>query len=87
MILLDGIIIPALTLAIDLSLLLGSLKPRVMNQVSIKNCNLLSTKRKTLTITGWIYNPWLIPGYGLLGLKVPLCWEQLNHTKIINLCA
>ena len=69
------------------SWLLGSLKLRVMNQVSIKNCNLLSTKRKIPTFMGWLYNPWLATGYGHLNLKVPLCWEQLNHTKIINLCA
>ena len=24
---------------------------------------------------------WLTPGYGHLGLKAPMCWEQLNHTK------
>ena len=24
---------------------------------------------------------WLTPGYGHSSLKVPLCWEGLNHTK------
>ena len=23
----------------------------------------------------------ITPGYGNLGLKSPLCWKQLNHTK------
>ena len=23
----------------------------------------------------------MTPGYGHLSIKVPLCWEQLNHTK------
>ena len=78
LILLDGIpspgqlIMPALTLAISLSFLL-LLK---LNQ-SNKKC--FSKGKKSPTIMGWIY----IDNTRLcnLGLKSPLCWKQLNHTK------
>ena len=36
-------------------------------------------RKKSPTITGWFIQ--ITPGYGKLGLKSPLCWKQLNHTK------
>ena len=79
MILLDEIpspgqlIMPALTLAINLSFFL-LLK---LNQSNRKS---FSKERKNLPQLwdGFIY---ITPGYGNLGLKSPLCWKQLNHTK------
>ena len=76
MILLDGIlspgqlIMPALTLAINLHFLL-LFKFNQSNKQSF-------SKGKNLPQLwdGFIYTP----GYG--NLKSPLCWKQLNHTKV-----
>ena len=83
MILLDGIlspgqlIIPTLTLAIDLSFLLGSLKLQLewqaKSQLKIVTSCLLKGKLAQL----WDGSIWSTPSYGHLCLKAPL--------RIINL--
>ena len=89
MILLDGIlspgqlITPALMLATELSFLLGSFKLNQSNELSLSKkkkkltCHLLKGKLPQL----WGGSTWLTIDYGHLSLKVPLCWEGLNHTK------
>ena len=62
---------PALTLAINLCFLL-SLKLNQNNKQSFKK------GEKSFTI---IFIQETL-GYGNLGLKSPLCWKQLNHTKV-----
>ena len=85
-IILDGILspgqlkIPALRLAIDLSFLLGSFKLNRSDELSI-NKKLTSHLFKGKLLQLWGGFTWLIPGYGHLSLKAPLCWEWLNHTK------
>ena len=87
MILLYGIlspgqlIIPALTLAIDLSFLLGSLKLQLEWQAKSQSKIVTSCLLKGKLAQLWDGSIWLTPGYSHLSLKVPLCWEQLNHTK------
>ena len=84
MILLDGVlspgqlIIPALMLAIDLSILLGSFKLNRNDELSL-NKKLTSHLLKGKLPQLWGGSTWLTPGYGHLSLKAPLCWEQLNH--------
>ena len=86
MILLDGVlspgqlIIPALMLAIDLSILLGSFKLNWNDELSL-NKKLTSHLLKGKLPQLWGGSTWLTPGYGHLSLKAPLCWEQLRHTK------
>ena len=86
MILLDGVlspgqlIIPALMLAIDLSILLGSFKLNRNDELSL-NKKLTSHLLKGKLPQLWGGSTWLTPGYGHLSLKAPLCWEQLRHTK------
>ena len=90
MILLDGIlppgqlIIPALMLATDLSFFLGSFKLSQSDELSL-NKKLTSHLLKGRLPQLWGGSTWLTPGYGHLSLKAPLCWEGLNHTKMINL--
>ena len=85
-IILDGILspgqlkIPALRLAIDLSFLLGSFKFNRSYELSL-NKKLTSHLLKGILLQLWGGSTWLTPGYGHLSLKVPLCWERLNHTK------
>ena len=80
-ILLDGIlslgqlIRPALNLAKNLSFLL-LLKLNQSNKQSFSK----GGKNLPQLWDGFIY---ITPGYGNLGLKCPLCWKQLNHTKDI----
>ena len=64
---------PALTLAINLSFFL-LLK---LNQNNKKGFNKGGKNLPQL----WDRFIQLTPGYGNLGLKSPLCWKQLNHTK------
>ena len=85
-IILDGILspgqlkIPAQKLAIDLSFLLGSFKLNWSYELSL-NKKLTSHLLKGKLLQLWGGSTWLTPGYGHLSIKVPLCWEQLNHTK------
>ena len=74
------LIIPALTLAIDLSFLLGSFKLNQSDELS-HNKKLTSHLLKGKLLQLWGGSTWLTPGYGHLSLKAPLCWEWLNHTK------
>ena len=64
---------PALTLAINLSFFL-LLKLNQSNKKSFSK----GGKNLPQLWDGFIQ---LTPGYGNLGLKSPLCWKQLNHTK------
>ena len=64
---------PALTLAINLSFLL-LLKLNQSNKQSFNK----GEKNLPQLRDGFIQ---VTPGYGNLGLKSPLCWKQLNHTK------
>ena len=79
-ILLDGIpspgqlIMPALTLAINLCFLL-SLKLNQSNKQSFSK----GGKHLPQLWDGFVQ---ITPGYGNLSLKSPLCWKQLNHTKV-----
>ena len=63
---------PALTLAINLSFLLLFKFNQSIKQSFSKGKNLPQLWDGFIKIT---------PGYGNLGLKSPLCWKQLNHTK------
>ena len=64
---------PALTLAINLSFfLLLKLNQRNKKSFSKGGKNLPQLWDGFIQIT---------PGYDNLGLKSPLCWKQLNHTK------
>ena len=78
MILLDGVlspgqlIIPALMLAIDLSILLGSFKLNRNDELSL-NKKLTSHLLKGKLPQLWGGSTWLTPGYGHLSLKAPLC--------------
>ena len=78
-ILLDGIpslgqlIMPALTLAINLSFFL-LLKLNQSNKKSFSK----GGKNLPQLWGGFIQ---ITLGYGNLGLKSPLCWKQLDHTK------
>ena len=79
MILLDGtpslgqLIMPALTLAINLSFF------SITQAQSEQQEKFQQRRKKSPTIMGWIY----IDNTRLcnLGLKSPLCWKQLDHTK------
>ena len=88
-IILDGILspgqlkIPALRLAIDLSFLLGSFKLNWSDELSL-NKKLTSYLLKGKLLQLWGGSTWLTSDYGHLGLKAPLCWEQLNHTKNVQ---
>ena len=79
MILLHGIpspgqlIMPALTLAINLSFLL-LLKLNQSNRQSF-------SKGGQNLPQFWDVFIYITPGYGNLGLKSPLCWKQLNCTE------
>lgn len=64
---------PALTLAINLSFFL-LLKLNQSNKKSFSK----GGKNLPQLWDGFIQ---ITPGYGNLGLKSPLCWKQLNHTK------
>ena len=64
---------PALTLAINLNFSL-LLKLKQSNKKSFSK----GGKNLPQLWDGFIK---IIPGYGNLGLKSPLCWKQLNHTK------
>ena len=64
---------PALTLAINLSFFL-LLKLNQSNKRSFGK----GGKNLPQLWDGFIQ---ITPGYGNLGLKSPLCWKQLNHTK------
>ena len=72
--------IPALRLAIDLNFLLGSFQLNQSDELSL-NKKLTSHLLKGKLLQLWGGSTWLIPGYGHLSLKAPLCWEWLNHTK------
>ena len=63
---------PALTLTINLSFLLLLKLNQSNKQSSSKG------KNRPQLWDGFIQ---ITPGYGNLGLKSPLCWKQLNHTK------
>ena len=66
------IIMPALTLAINLSFYL---------LLKLNHCNKKSFSKGGKTLPQlWDGFIQITPGYGNLGLK-SLCWEQLNHTK------
>ena len=60
---------PALTLAVNLSFFLLP-----------KNKKSFHKEEKTLPQL-WDGFIQITPGYSNLGLKSPLCWKQLNHTK------
>ena len=81
LILLDGIsslgllIMPALTLVINLSFLLLLMLNQSNKQNFSKGKNLPQLGDGLIQIT---------PGYDNLGLKSPLCWEQLSHTKDVK---
>ena len=66
------LILPALMLAIDLSILLGSFKLNRNDELSL-NKKLTSHLLKGKLPQLWRGSTWLTAGYGHLGLKAPLC--------------
>ena len=58
----------------------GSFKLNWSDELSL-NKKLTSHLLKGKLLQLWGGSTWLIPGYGHLSLKAPLCWEWLNHTK------
>ena len=66
------LIMPALTLAINLHFLLLFKFNQSNKQSFSKGKNLPQLWDGFILIT---------PGHGNLGLKSPVCWKQLNHTK------
>ena len=64
---------PALTRAINLSFF-------PITQAQSEQLEKFQQRRKNLPEL-WDGFIWTTPGNGNLGLKSPLCWKQLNHTK------